>query len=196
MRKIISKKEQQKRDRVKQVVVGSMLILIMFASVIGYAFQGNGSEGDNNIKYKGFEFVRQDDFWVLEDKFIFRHNPEETEEFATKNFINLLVDYEGQPLYIYSENKEAELEIYKNLYNSVQRIQYACLEKGESESDFDCEGNLPIKTCEENFVLIREGEFGVEQKNKCLFISGARENLTKISDEVLFNILEIKQQIL
>jgi hypothetical protein len=192
MRRLISKHNQKKRDRIKQWLVGSVLIVIMFASVLGYAFQGQGDEENSNVEYNGFEFVKQDNFWVLGDKYMFRYNPKETEEFETYDFLNLLIDYSGKPLYIYSENKEAESEIYKNLYNSVQRIQYACLDTNENESEIKCDGNWPIKTCENNFILIQEGNFSIEQKENCVFISGAKENLTKISDEVLFNILGIR----
>ena len=188
MRRLISKEKQKKQERIKQLVVGSVLIVIMFASVLGYAFQGGG-ETDSNIEYNGFVFVSQDNFWVLEDTFMFKYNPLETEEFATYNFLNLLVDYQSKPLYFYSENKEAEAEIYKNIYTSVQRIQYACL---EDEPGLICEGAWPIKTCEDNFILIQEGEFKIEQRKNCLFISGAKEDLTKISDEVLFKIIGVK----
>lgn len=192
MRRLISKQKQQRSDRVKQVIVGGVLIIIMFASVIGYAFQGKGGEENSNVEYNEFEFVKQGDLWNLENTFLFRYNPLETEEFVTYDFLNLLIDYRGKPLYIYSENKEAESEIYKNLYNSVQRIQYACLATNESEFELQCEESWTTKTCEYNFILIREGEFNIEQKNNCVFISGAKENLTKISDEVLFKILQIK----
>ena len=167
--------------------------MIMFASVIGYAFQGTGSEENSNVEYKGFEFISQDSSWILEDKFIFKYNPLETEEFVINNFLNLLIDYQAKPLYIYSENKEAELEIYRNFYSSVQRIQYACLEKSGNDFEVQCEESWPMKNCSNNFILIKEGEFKVEQENNCVFIEGPKENLTKISDEVLFNIIGVKQ---
>ena len=192
MRKIISKQKQRKNDRIKQLVVGGVLIVIMFASVIGYAFQGKDSDENSNVKYNEFEFIKQGDVWKLEDKFLFSHNPEETEEFIIGGFLNLLTDYQAKPLYIYSENKEAESEIYKNLYNSVQRIQYACLEKNNSEFKLQCHADWPMKNCEDNFILIKEGEFEIKQKDNCLFIEGHKENLTKISDEVLFKIIGIK----
>ncbi len=192
MRRLISKQKQQRSDRIKQFIVGSVLIVIMFASVLGYAFQGQGNEENSDVEYNGFEFVMQDNYWILENEFMFKYNPLETEEFTTYDFFNLLTDYQSKPLYIYSENKEAESEIYKNIYNSVQRIQYACLTKNESDFELQCEESWPVKTCEDNFILIREGEFEVKQKNNCIFIQGPKENLTKISDEVLFKIIGVK----
>ncbi|MEN7981894.1 MAG: hypothetical protein ABFQ65_00420 [Nanoarchaeota archaeon] len=189
MRRLISKQKQQRQDRVKQIIVGSVLIVIMFASVLGYAFQGQGNEENSDIEYNGFEFVKQNNFWILDDEFMFKYNPLETEDFYFKEYVNLLSDFQNNPLYIYSENKEAELEVYKNLYNSVQRIQYACL---NNSFNLNCESSWPTKTCENNFILIQEGEFNVWQENNCIFIKGPKENLTKISDEVLFKIIGIK----
>ncbi len=189
MRKIISKQKQKELDRVKQIIVGSVLIIIMFASVLGYAFQGNDEESNSKIEYNGFEFIEKDNLWILEDSFMFKYNPKETEDFSFEGYVSLLSDFQNKPLYIYSEYKEAESEIYKNLYNSVQRIQYACLNES---FNLNCEESWPTKTCEDNFILIKEGEFKVEQKDNCLFIQGPKENLTQISDEVLFKVLEIK----
>jgi len=186
MRKIISKHQREKKERTKQIVVGGILVIIMFASVIGYAFQGKNVEEDSKIKYNNFEFIKKDGSWIFQE-FIFKYNPKETEEFESNEFINLLIDYQNQPLYIYSEDKEAESEIYRNLIKSAERIQYACL-----ENEFECEETWPIKTCEDNFILIKEGDFKIEQKDNCLIIQGKKEDLVKLSDETLFKILSIK----
>lgn len=188
MRKITSKQKQEKQNRIKQLVVGSILVVIMLISVFGYAFQGN-NEDDSKLKYNGFKFVKQNGYWILEDSFTFKYSPKETEEFHIEDYLNTLDNYQDKPLYIYSENNMAESELYKNLYYIVQRIQNACLE-GEK---LDCEDNLPIKTCEDNFIIIQEGEFKVEQKDNCLFVYGSKEDLIKISDEVLYKIIGVKQ---
>ena len=157
----------------------------MIISVFGYAFQGENNN-DSKLKYNNFEFVKQDNYWVLENSFVFKYSPKETEDFNFESYLNPINNYQDKPLYIYSENNLAESEIYKNLYYVAQRIQYACIE-GKS-----CKENVPIKTCEDNFIIISESEFNVEQKENCLFISGPKENLDKISDEVLFKIIGVK----
>jgi hypothetical protein len=189
MRKIISKHQKQKQERRNQFIVGGVLILVMLASVLGYAFQGENNDASNKIKYKDLEFQKQDNYWYLEDLFRFSYNPLETENFEFAENINSFENYQNEPLYIYSENKYAEAEIYFNLYNYAQRIQYACLDGEEMQ----CETSWPMKNCSNNFIIIREGEFEIKQKENCLFISGEKEDLTKISDEVLFKILKIKQ---
>jgi hypothetical protein len=186
MRKITSKQKRKKQEQIKQIVVGGILVLIMFASVIGYAFQGKEDSNNSKINYNGFDFIKQDSSWIFENSFVFKYNPKETEEFAFEYELNSLEFYKNKPLYIYSKNLNAEAEIYNNIYPVAQRIQYACLD------GMECQNNWPVKTCEDNFILIQEGEFSVEQKDNCLFIFGAKEDLIKISDEVLFKIIGVK----
>ncbi|MCW8965669.1 MAG: hypothetical protein OQK82_03145 [Candidatus Pacearchaeota archaeon] len=188
MRKIQSKHRHKREERIKQIIIGGILILIMFTSVLGYAFQSIGDKSDENkIDYNGFKFEFQNNYWILENTFAFKYNPKETEDFYVDN-LNLIENYQDEPLYIYSEYNEAENEIYRNLYNFAQRIQNACL----NDSSLNCNPDWPVKSCDDNFILISEGNFNVTQNNNCLFIIGPRENLTKISDEVLYNIIGVK----
>jgi hypothetical protein len=193
MRKIISKQEETRKKKRNQLIVGFALIFIMLLSVLGYSFSG-GSESTTKIKYNGFNFIKQEDFWVLNIEnfnFIFKNNPNQVEKINSD--LKNLENYYGKPLYMYSENYEAELEIYKNLfyYNQiVQRMQDACLEGNQT----DCDETLPVKNCEDNFIIIRErNETKIIQENNCVFIEGKQEELTKITDEFLFKILGIEE---
>jgi hypothetical protein len=57
----------------------------------------------------------------------------------------------------------------------------------------DCEETLPIKTCEDNFIIIKENNFtNIIQEDNCVFIQGPSENLTMVSDEFLFHILGVR----
>jgi len=193
MRKIISKQEEARKKKRNQLIVGFALIFIMLLSVLGYSFSG-GNESTTKIKYNGFNFIKQDDFWILNMKnfnFIFKNNPNQVEKINSD--LKNLENYYGKPLYMYSENYDAELEIYKNLfyYNQiVQRMQDACLEGNQT----DCDETLPVKNCEDNFIIIRErNETKISQENNCVFIEGKQEELTKITDEFLFKILGIEE---
>ena len=172
MRKIISKQEEARKKKRNQLIVGFALIFIMLLSVLGYSFSG-GNESTTKIKYNGFNFIKQDDFWILNMKnfnFIFKNNPNQVEKINSD--LKNLENYYGKPLYIYSENYDAELEIYKNLfyYNQIaQRMQDACLEGNQT----DCGETLPVKNCEDNFIIIRErNETKIIQENNCVFIEG------------------------
>jgi hypothetical protein len=191
MRKIKPKSEEEKRNKKKQLIVGGVLIFIMLASTIGYSFIGNPRENTdtNRIVYGGVEFVMENGFWTASInglEFAFSYNPKETENISSNVFLTLSNYYE-KPLYIYSKNFEAESEIYRNLYPIVLRSQYACPE-GE-----DCEENWPVKTCEDNFIIIREANnTEIRQEDNCVFIQGNKEELARIADRFLFKITGVQ----
>jgi len=188
MRKSIIQKE--KSNRTNQIILGIILVGMMFFSVVGYSFQGETGGNTNKIIYNGFEFINQNEYWFLEMgnyQFSFKFNPNQVGRIDSE--LKYLNSYSGKPLYISSENNEASSEIYRNLfYNNgiVQRMQSACLTAEE------CKDNSPIKTCSDNFIIIKEStEVGITQNEGCVFITGPQEDLTQISDEFLFKILNV-----
>lgn len=192
MRRIASKHEEDRKRRRNQITIGLILIFVMVISTLGFALQGFGSgntdtEDDssvNNIEYNGFEFVNQNGLWVL-GNFIFKNVPQQVEDLG---FVSSTInDYQGKPLYIDSESEEAELEIFINLGNIALRTQKACIEK------MGCEENLPIKTCTDNFIIIRESNISnILQQDNCVFIEGVSGDLTKLTDQFLFKLLGIR----
>lgn len=191
MRKLTSKHKQERNKKLKQFAIGGVLIFVMLFSIVGYSFQRNPSESTKKINYNGFEFTNQNDFWVLQLQnlnFIFKFNPLQTEEIPASE-LNTLQDYSGKPLYIYSENQNAELEIYRNLNQIALRIRKAYLQGEEGDQD------IPVKTCEDNFIILKEtNSTQIIQNQSCVFIQGPKEELTKITDEFLFKIIGIKEQ--
>ncbi len=186
MRKITSKKNNQKRN---QTILGVVLVLVMIFSIIGYALQTQNSEKEEVIEYNGFEFINNNGYWYLTEgnfEFIFKHNPKEVEEINAN--LNNAGNYSGKTLYVYSEDIESKAEIYRNLNLFVLRLQDACF------NEETCKDNeLPLKDCSENFIIILESENTlINQTNNCVFIEGKKENLTKMTDEFLFNILDIR----
>jgi len=193
MRRILSKEEEAKRARRNQFLIGGIMILIMVASVLGYSFsREQDASNTDKIIYNGFEFIKQSGFWNLNKgnhQFFFKYNPKETEKINSA--LNPLESYASKPLYIYSENDEAAAEIYRNLFYQnqiVERVNPACIE-GE-----ECEDNSPIKTCESNFIIIKESNStkSIRQNNSCVFIEGDMGNLTKLSDSFLFKIIGVQ----
>ena len=190
MRKIISKETETKKQRRMQLIIGILLILIMALSTIGYSMN-NQEDNSEKIIYNEIEFVKEDNLWNVnlgDFQFGFLYNPTETEEIESD--LNYLNEYDGLPLYIYSENSNAMTEIYRNLfyYNQiVERVQEACPE-GEI-----CNEEIPIKNCTNNFIIIKKSEISeVRQEDNCVFISGKDEDLAKITDEFLFKISGIQ----
>lgn len=189
MRAIESKKDREKRQRKNQWIIGGILIFIMLGSTFGYAFYQLGNKSDNgSVEYNGYSFTNENDFWTTTigtNKFTFKYNPAEVER--TDSELNPLSSYSGFPVYISSEDYISEVEIYRNLGNIVQRFQGACLEeKG-------CKENWPIKSCSNNFIIIRKSnESRIYQNESCVFIEGKEEDLTQMTDEFLFKILGIE----
>ncbi len=191
MRRIVSRYTEGRKRRRNQITIGVILIFVMVISTLGFALQGFGSGNTdtedssvNNIEYNGFEFVNQNGLWVL-GNFIFKNVPQQVEDIGSVS--GDIIDYQGKPLYISSESEEAELEIYINLGNIALRIQKACTEEEE------CAGDFPVKTCDDNFIIIRENNISnIMQQDKCIFIEGGSEDLTKLTDQFLFKILGIR----
>ena len=189
MKRFISKSEREKGAKRKQIIIGISLTFLMVLSVLGFALQGGmGNSDDENssdtVIYNGLEFTYINGFWRI-NSFAFKYNPEQVPDigFGLKD----ATFYQGFPAYIYSESEEAKLEVYANLGQIAQRVQNACI---ESEN---CPGNFPVKTCEDNFIIIKEGNNSmITQENNCVYIEGLQEDLTKLTDQFLFKILGIK----
>lgn len=189
MRKIISREEDGKKRKRNQILLGGALVLIMVMSVLGYSWNRDEDKTEK-MNYFGFTFTKVEGGWELsmnKNNFLFRYNPKEVPEMDSS--LNLLNSYKNKPLYIYSESAEASADIYKNLgylNRIVERVQEACLEE-------ECEEGLPLKTCSENFIIIKEGdENKMEQQDNCVFIEGKKEDLAKLGDSFLFKILGVQ----
>lgn len=190
MRKITSKTDTDKKSRRKQLLVGGILIFIMLISSAGYSFNRFASNKNNGqVSYNGLTFIKQNGLWTAEINgatFYFSYSPNEVIK-TNSNILLNLNSYSGQPLYINSEDLNSEYEIYRNLDSIILRKQSACLE-GESCSNKD----LPVKTCDDNFIIIRESNSTkVSQNKNCVFIEGKKEDLAKITDGFLFKIIGI-----
>lgn len=190
MRKILTQDEKKSKERFKQIIVGTVLIFIMLLSTLGYSLlskDDNSSSQGKKVVYNGLEFIKTNDFWVANInnvQFIFKYNPNEIER--VDSTLNGVDSYYNQPLYIYSDNAEAISEIYNNLNNIAQRIQKACVE------DERCEGDFPVKDCNNNFIIIKENNLTrINQTRGCVFIEGSSENIMNLTDEFLFKILKI-----
>lgn len=190
MRSIGSKKDIEKRQKRNQWIIGGILIIVMLGSTFGYAFYHIGSNNGERIKieYNGYEFLGQNDFWITTIggyEFMFRYSPTQVEK--SEEELNYLNSYSGKPLYIFSEDYVAEVEIYRNLGDIVQRFQGGCPE------NITCTQDWPVKDCSNNFIIIKKAnESRIYQQDNCVFIEGPEGNLTQLTDEFLFKITGIE----
>ncbi len=192
MRKIETKREREGKRRRNQIIVGVVLVFVMLFSTLGFAFQnfyftGGDADSDSSegkVTYNDFEFTNVNGLWVL-GNFVFKNTPQQVQDVGTG--LKSIDNYQGKPLYIYSENEEAEIEVYVNLGQVAERVQKACIE-GE-----ECSTNLPVKTCTDNFIIIKQtNNTVIRQENNCVYIEGTQENLVALADQFLFKILGIK----
>jgi len=203
MRKLESKADENKRRKRNSIIVGLILVAVMFFSVIGFGFQTQDNENSgekNKILYNGLEFINNGaGYWVIdmgEFQFFFRNTPDQTND--TDAEIPAATTYTGKVLYVYSQNQEAEREIYNNFQNIYLRSQYACLDLEnntgiETISATECNVEYPIKTCSDNFIIIEEKEkLEIKVVDNCVFIWGPKEELVSNIDEFIFRSLEIK----
>ncbi len=194
MRKLVSKEEEAKKQRRNQVILVVFLAFVLIASTIGFAIQ-SGSFGNTNsdqtsvneAEYNGFKFVSQNGLWVL-GNYVFKYTPQQVPDIDSGSEIKLKANYQGKPAYVYSEDEEAEIEIVVNLGQIAQRVQKACPENTTCR-----EKDLPEKTCNDNFIIIKEGNTNsITQRNNCVFIEGKKEDLAALADQFLFKILEVR----
>lgn len=189
MKKLISKSEYEKRRKRNSMIIGIILIIVMFGSVFGIIVGsfGQDSAKKNKVEYGGYKFFNENGLWkvsVGEINFILQYFPTETKNITAslKNVNN----YYNKPLYVYSEDSNSEIEIYRNLQQIAARIQPACFSKEK------CEGDFPIKTCSDNFIIIENGTEEITQIENCVYIKGEKSELLKLTDSFLYNILGIK----
>lgn len=161
---------------------------MVLLSIVGYSFQTSEKTSQKKVEFNGNEFVYNSGYWrtnFQDNSLIFLYNPLETN--STADLSLRVNDYLNKPLYIYSENSDAEVEIYRNLQYFITRVQYACPE------GFSCSEEFPIKSCEDNLIIIEEAESsGIKQQNHCIFIQGKEEDLSRLTDEVLYKIFNLK----
>jgi len=166
----------------KQIAVGLVLIALMVLSVLGYSL-GSQQAGTNpeKIIYNGFEFIEQNGLWFTtfeNNNLAFLYSPKEVQ---TNIDLKKISSYYNKPVYIYSENNEAEIEAARNLYPFVQRIQKSCIE-GQI-----CSDNSPVKNCTDNLIVILEKDQSeIIQDKNCVYIYGKDEDLLKNTDAFLF----------
>src|SRR6056297_2256732 len=207
MRKLVSKEEERKKERKKQTLVGVILIGVLVASVFGIFVNSFGKDNASEgvINYKGFSFQYNQGLWYTQinnQEFAFLHNPEEIKNIITNSSdisiqgnIKSINNYKDKPLYVYSENYNAQAEIYRNLYNSALRTQEACpnqeIKKEYLETNkTDCSEDWPIKNCEENFIIINQINENstinekIIQKHNCLIITSKENKIDKITDKL------------
>lgn len=190
MRVIETKETREKSERTKRWIVGIFLIGIMLFSTLGYAAYewGRGGNSGTTLNYNGLKFNLENGYWtttINSVPFTFLYQPTKIEKRSWD--VKGIEYYSSLPLYFSSDSGEAQQEIVRNFYGIVTKTQEACLSGEKCNNE-----KLPIKSCNDNFILIRESNVTeIRQNDSCVFITGSYENLTMLADEFLYHATKI-----
>lgn len=194
MRKLTNPKDNNKKQKRNQILLGSFLVLIMMLSTFAIVVDSLQNKTQTSLKYNGYKFEAYNGYWITsagQYQFIFRFNPLETKNFSSSfdnTELKLVQNYVGKPLYLYTQDSYASQELSQNLRSFVERYQPACFEEA------NCPQDIPIKDCTNNFIIYKiSNSTSVRQQDNCVFIEGKQEDLVYLTDEFLFKILGIKQ---
>ena len=192
MRKIRTREEEERIKKRNQWIIGGILVFIMIGSGFGIMVNsfGKNTNSRNAIQYNGFEFFSNQGFWVTNisnNFFVFRYLPNETGFNSKITNLKDIRNYFDEPLYVYSKNDEAKSIVFLNMNKVALRIQDAC------PLNETCEGNVPIKDCTNNFIIIKESNTtNINQSQNCVFITAPKSKLVKTTEEFFYQLLGIK----
>lgn len=196
MRKLISHEDREKKKHRNQFIVVIVLGVVLVLSIAGFALQGalggSSSSSQGTTTYNGFQFTRSDNYWII-GNFVFQNGPMNVSNLSSTvtGLLNNAQDYQGSPVYIYSEDAGARAEAYANFANIALRVQDACPSESTSPNA-NCTENVPTKTCSDNFIIIKSANTSmIKQDNGCVYIEGPQQDLVKLTDEFLYKILGI-----
>jgi len=185
MERIKSQAQIDKKQRRNQLLVGVVMIGLLVMATAGYSLMSSDEGGsESKVNENGVDFFKQNGRWVIQVNdavFGFMNLPSEVSDVRV-NVSATLGQYSGQPLYFVNPNEGAN-EVLTNLGNYILRYQEACL------SNETCEGDLPVKNCDDNLIVFMEGEYPeVYQGGNCVFIVG---DALKATDAFLYKVLQI-----
>ncbi|MDA3836267.1 MAG: hypothetical protein PF542_01455 [Nanoarchaeota archaeon] len=192
MRKLMSKKDEAKKQKRNQYILGIILVVVMFGSVFGViagSFNSDNKTTQEKITYKGLAFDQQGSFYTLsigERIFYFSEDPRELDSLNYDfNMTSIITKLVGQPLYLDSEDYYVSQEIAQNVQAYPSRMQSACINEDDCYDEL-----LPIKDCSNNMIIVKESsENKIYEEDNCIFIEGKSEDLMKLADIVILQLL-------
>jgi hypothetical protein len=200
-----TRSEQQKRQRTRNIIIGTIIVVLMIMSTVGYVLVDRTSQEEQNGSntYNGFKFLESINGWqttVGTNTLVISYLPQELMEFnGTGISSSDLYGFTGKIVYIaISDEQEgyASSDLYNNLNLVALRVNFACPADKENSS-FCQDRNLPIKSCDDAsldskiIVFNNETKAGYEYKNSCLIIKGQGSEIIKASDNFIYKLFGV-----
>jgi len=189
-RKLETQKDIEKKRKRNNLVIGVVMIVVLFGSIFGTFLNlfGSSSEAEA-LNYRGLPLTQQGNMFVLtvgEKMFYFMSNPNEVaQEMYDINITSTIQSYLSRPLYIDSLDYGAAQEIAQNMQGYPERLANGCIDEEDCVSEV-----TPIKTCEDNIIIVRESISNkVYQEENCIYIEATNEDMIKVTDAFLLKTL-------
>lgn len=170
MRKLRTKEELERRKKINNRIISTLMLALLVVSTLGFAFSSsigftsrpssaiNNSQSITNITSDKITIKYQGQIFSLA-------SPRSSLLTIPVDVNKTPEDYLSKILYTDISNQQTLQEISLTLGRFASRIQPACYGK--------CQDNLPEKDCTENIIIWRESEKKrVYQNNSCIFIEG------------------------
>ena len=188
LRKLKTEAEVARIRKRNNLIIGVVMIGLLALAPFGYSLINHGQNQDSNqgssLNEKGYDFFYINGQWRTEingQVYAFTYLPSEVEDVDVQGFF-ILSGYVNSILYIVNGD-EGNLEVLNNLGRYSSRYQEACIEEEL------CEGDFPMKTCEDHLIVFKEGvETTVSQDLSCVYITGDQ---VKGTDAFLYKLLNI-----
>ena len=170
MRRILSQAELDKRKKRRNSILSVVMLLVLIGGTAGYAFSfsdsstQDGGSNTGNSNAGDYDYASYNTLNIEGQDLNFVNKPEEVQNIGVE-ISKRVSEYSGKPLYISSNNEEVTREIATTLGKFASRVQRACYGT--------CAEDLPIKTCEDNLIVIDiTAEPGVLEEKNCVFVNG------------------------
>lgn len=205
IKKIETRESKEKKQRIRNTIIGIVIVALMILSTLGYVImdRGNGGTGNQgNMSYNGFAFKQTQNGWqttVQGSNIITMYLPQEildsngTGNPSTYNFAGKIVYID-----VSSEQEAyASYDLLRNLDLIAQRAQFACSQENENSS-FCQDKNLPIESCDSldsssRLINIKTTNSSAtySSNNGCWTIEGQDSSLIKASDNFIFKLFGV-----
>jgi hypothetical protein len=186
MKRIKSIEELERKRRNNGAMIAIVFVGLLVLSTLGYSLMSNEERSDSSkVSENGYDFYREGDLWRTTIDGVtlrFSYLPSELENISVEGSYDL-GSYYNQPLYLVGPSG-AYLEVLNVIGGYLLRYQEACAE------GFKCEGDFPIKSCDNNIIVFsNDEETKVYNNQSCVYIQG---DLTKGADAFLYKLLRIE----
>lgn len=194
IKKLETKEKKVKKEKRNQLILAGILVAVMLTSIFGIVFSYNAGNTipTREIIFNGNVFTDQGGYYAINVSnsiLYFSNNPNNLASLGEDiNLSKKISNYFEQPVYIVSNDYPSYNEIVQDFTPYVLRVQGACIE-GENCSD----STLPIKTCADNVIVVKEAEKNrIYENQNCVYIEGKSEDLLRLTDDFLLRVFGFK----